>query len=213
MNLRILYTANLGGNIEQFPRLHSFIRYLKALPLDEGDEVMLCAVQPVQARWLMLDLGNACAPDVWHCGATDGRSMLIALDAMGYNAANVANALTDESRERLKANLLDMHLVNVGTPWLDDTIGVYANLPPTVTASALNIILTPAQKTFLDGSRLHLANVRGDQIGAVVISMDGNIPNLLTHTIYDLPSTTQPDATISAAVDFILSEARLFKKK
>ncbi len=93
MNLSILYTANIRGDLALLPRLYTFLKSLQAdlrqfAPEDES-EVMLCAVQPRPVQTLLLDLGDSCAPDVWHCAATGGRSTLIALDAMGYHAANV----------------------------------------------------------------------------------------------------------------------------
>ncbi len=115
--LTILYTANLRGDLERLPRLHTFLRQLKnQRPADEPD-VMLCAVEPVARRILLLDAGNACALDTWHCAATGGRSALIVLDAMGYQAANVAGFLTAEGRARLDANYLGIALVDEAHPW------------------------------------------------------------------------------------------------
>ena len=59
--LHILYTSNLHGDLEMLPRLHTFIRQLKSLPVDDEDEVMVCAVQPQTPRAFILDLGHACA--------------------------------------------------------------------------------------------------------------------------------------------------------
>ena len=119
--LHILYTSNLHGNLDLLPRTQTFLRYLKSLPIDESD-VMLCAVQPQTPRFFLLDLGNACAPDIWHCTATAGRSTLIALDAMGYHAANVTDALTPESRIRLRDNLLGMALIDTDSAWQQDDL-------------------------------------------------------------------------------------------
>lgn len=196
--LHLLYTANLRGDLTMLPRLHTFIRHLKALPMDEGEDVMLCAAQPIQRRTLLLDLGNACAPDVWHCAATGGRSMLIALDAMGYDAANVAGALTDESQEKLRANLLGMTLID----------GSYS-----VEEGALTILTRPGAQTRLDGDHLHLASLRAGQVGIVHLNLTEGKPFITAHTIFDLPPNTAPDATIAGAVEFILSEARLYAKK
>lgn len=122
--LTILYTANLRGDLERLPRLHTFLRGLKNLPPADEPDVMLCAVEPVARRILLLDAGNACAPDAWHCAATGGRSALIVLDAMGYQAVNVAGFLTAESRARLDANYLGMALVDEAHPWQSGTITV-----------------------------------------------------------------------------------------
>lgn len=233
--LHILYTANLNGDLDLLPRLHTFIRYLKALPVDDEADVMLCAVQPQTPRVLLLDLGNACAPDIWHCTATDGRSTLIALDAMGCTAANVAGVLTPESRLRLRDNLLGMALVDEEHDFHQDNLlltvpraGLYT-LPPAVSsvdsgdkqpaAAAhsranihLTISLTPAAATHLSDSTLHLADVHAGQIGTAQISFLTRAPRLIAHAIFDVPPTTAPDPTLAAAVDFIQKEARFYSR-
>ena len=91
--LIILYTHRLRGEIELLPRLYSFQRQLKAYYTSE-DVVQVCALDPAQApgRVLLLDLGESCTADVWHCGVTNGRSTLVLLDGMGYEAARVSDA-------------------------------------------------------------------------------------------------------------------------
>jgi hypothetical protein len=208
--LYILYTANLRGNLDLLPRLYTFIRQLKALPLDEGDDVLVCAVQPVARPTLLLDLGDSCAPEVWHCAATGGRSMLMALDAMGYRAARVS--LTPQDRERLRDNLMGMALVDEDAPLIDNNVLFTANEKTGTTQARpdLHIMLQPAERTRLDGNRLSLAAVQAGQIGAVHLS---SRPTIDAHTIFDLPSTIAPDPTIAGTVDFILSEARRYRHK
>ena len=87
--LTILYTANLRGNLDLMPRLHTFLRRVR---------------QDFNGRVLKLDAGNACDSTVWHCAATGGRSALLVLDAMGFTAANVSGVLSAEGRARLAAN-------------------------------------------------------------------------------------------------------------
>src|SRR5689334_10902814 len=111
-SLTILYTANIRGDLELLPRLYTLIRQLKAQPIVDEDEVMLCAIEPLARRTLLLDLGNSCAPDVWHCVETEGRSTLLVMDAMGYHATNVSGILTRESRAKLDANFLKIALVD-----------------------------------------------------------------------------------------------------
>ena len=110
--LTLFYTANVRGQLDLLPRLHTFLRQLKAQPVDDEFTVMLCAVEPLQRQFLLLDLGAACADDVWHCAVTGGRSALIVMDAMGYQAANVSGYLTAEARTRLEANLLQLALLD-----------------------------------------------------------------------------------------------------
>lgn len=236
----ILYTSNINGDLDLLPRLYTFLRYLKSLPIDESD-VMLCAVQPQTPRVLFLDLGHACAPDVWHCTATDGRSTLIALDAMGYQAANISGALTPESRIRLRDNLLGMALVDTDhdaqhedllfTTRRDGSQTLPASVPPLYeveravsdlanvrgeehhnAAIRLSINLTPASTTHLTATTLHLADVHAGQIGMAQISFLTGSPTLNAKSIFDVPSDTAPDPTIAATIDFIRSEARFYSR-
>src|SRR5688572_24616875 len=108
--ITLLYTHNLRGDLSLLPRLHTFIKQLKALEVDDEDDVMLCLVQPQTRRTLLIDLGGSCAPDVWHCAVTGGRSMLMVLDAMGYAAVSAAD-LTPDAREKL-ADTAQMRLVD-----------------------------------------------------------------------------------------------------
>jgi hypothetical protein len=204
--LHILYTANLLGNLELLPRLHTFLRQLKALPLDEGEEVMVCTVQPVARPTLLLDLGNACSPQVWHCAATGGRSVVTALDAMGYQAAHVN--LTAEARARLRDNLISMALVDVEHPHEENHILFGATRLKG--HSDLQIVLTPAATTRLEGNTLDLASVQAGQVGVVHLSAQ---PSIEAHTIFDLPSGLTPDPSIASVVEFILNEARLYQQK
>ncbi len=216
-SLHILYTSNLHGDLDMLPRLHTFMRQLKSLPVDDEDEVMICAVQPQTPRVFLLDLGHACAPDVWHCTATDGRSTLIALDAMGYHAANVTDALTPESRIRLRDNLLGMALVDASTDWRHDDLIFNSRKGGSVTLSPstyppFNISLTPVSATQIASNMLHLADVRAGQVGTAQISFLTGSPRLIAHAIFDLPTNTAPDPTIAATVDFICSEARFYSR-
>ncbi len=67
----LLYTAALGGQLDLLPRLFTRIRAERAA---------------TSSQVLLVDLGRSCLPDTWFCQATDGRGMLVAMDAMGYDA-------------------------------------------------------------------------------------------------------------------------------
>src|SRR4029453_1362356 len=101
---------------------------------------------PPPARTLLLDLGDSCAADVWHCAATGGRSTLIALDAMGYHAANVSGLLSPESRAKLAENLMEMALVDTEHPREIEGV-MLSTLSPDVRQSA---------DTLAGLSRLHI---------------------------------------------------------
>ena len=216
--LTILYTANLRGQIDLLPRLHTFMRHLRTQRVEDEDEVMLCALEPPQRRFLLLDLGESCSPEVWHCAVTGGRSMLIVLDAMGYHAANVSNMLTEEGRARLEANLLNIALVDPETGWQQENIRVTCGEKRPHSAygggsegeARLKVILTPAAETRLDQRTLRLAAVQAGQVGVVHLN---TLAAITAHDVLTLPLGTPPDPTITATADFVLSEARLFQRK
>ena len=227
MNLSILYTANIRGDLTLLPRLYTFIRSLQAdirrfEPEDEA-EVMLCAVQPKPLQTLLLDLGDSCADDVWHCAATGGRSTLIGLDAMGYHAANVTGILLPESRDKLAANVMSMGLVDSEHPWQlnnlymtalsGQEIGDSYTQHSALSTQPLHISLTPAITTRLALNTLHLARVETGQVGTAYIGGMDSQPNLLADAVFDLPADTPPDPTISGTVDFVTNEARFFSRK
>ncbi|MBZ0296404.1 MAG: hypothetical protein K8L99_27835 [Anaerolineae bacterium] len=214
--LTILYTANIRGELELLPRLHTFLRQLRSQPLVNEDDVTLCALQPPPPRrFLLLDLGASCDTSAWHCAVTGGRSALIVLDAMGYQAANVSGFLTEEGRSRLDANLMNMALVDEHTPWSDHEMWITAQATSHPTDKLLHIHLTPADRTRLEGRTLQLASVEQGQVGiAHIDSADGNGKLALSgHGWQPLPPRTAPDPTIAATVDFVLSEARLFQRR
>ncbi len=210
----ILYTGNIGGDLALLPRLHTFLRQLKAHPpAADEDEVMLCLVEPVPTRTLLLDVGGSCAADVWHCAVTGGRSALIGLDAMGYTAANVEGTLTDEGRAKLADNYLNLALVDETHFWADQDILVSVN-PAAQTTPSLHILLMPNQTTYLDNRILHLAAVQAGQVGMAQISGVGNGSLRLTaQAVFDVPAAAPPDPTITAAVEFILNEARYLQRR
>ena len=160
LSLRLIYTSNLRGDISSLPRLFTFIqRHLRAL----GPGALL------------LDLGNCCADEAWHCRATGGRSMLIALDGMGYHAANVTDAL--DARERLKlARGVTMALVDQDHAWRyhvpprsDPSLVVTAR--PCKSDARLQIDMRPADRMRIAGNVLFLRDVRAGQIGSVSVDL------------------------------------------
>jgi hypothetical protein len=201
LNLTLLYTANIRGNIHMLPRLYTFMQTLK----------------PAERQGtLIVDLGNSCADDVWHCTITQGRSTLIVLDGMGYHAANSADSLDTDQREKV-ANIVTMGLVDEAHSWAyyippvtDETI--QATLHPTATSHRIQICLSPAESTTIDGNILYLADIPSKHIGKVQIDLDPS-PTLIHHDIHVLPDHTPPNPTIVASVEFVESEARYFQKK
>lgn len=201
LNLSLLYSANLRGDIALLPQLFTFMQRLKP---QEGPGS------------LILDLGNACDDAARHCRQTGGRSMLIALDGMGYHAANIAGAL-DARNRKLVDTQVTMALVDDANDWryrtppLEDT-GIWLTLKPNSRSARLQICLAPDERTRLDGNVLFLRDVCAGQVGTVSVDLRRS-PRVTDSAIHDLPPDTPPNPSIAGAIEFIESEARLFHSR
>lgn len=201
LTLTLLYTANIRGDIHMLPRLYTFMQSLKP---------------PERQGTLIVDLGNSCADDVWHCEITHGRSTLIVLDGMGYHAVNVNGLLNATHREKV-ADRVTMGLVDEAHAWryhippvTDETI--QATLNPIDSSCRLQIFLSPAESTYIDGNTLYLADIPTKHIGIVNIDLSDS-PIITNQDIQELPAKTAPNPTIVASVEFVESEARYFQRK
>lgn len=201
LNLTILYTSNIRGDIHMLPRLYTFMQTLKP---DERQGTLL------------LDLGNACAEDVWHCEVTRGRSTLIVLDGMGYHCANVE--LDPISRAKTE-EVVTMGLAYKGHDWAyhippvtDDSIRVAVD-PSVDEILRLQIDLTPDAQTHIEHGILRLQDVNAGQIGLVLIDLNTTTATITSATVHDLPAGTPPNPSIVASVEFVEEEARYFQKK
>jgi hypothetical protein len=176
----ILYTQNLLGQIDMLPRLFTFLREVRKKYAAE--------------KTILLDLGDACSAEAWHCGATEGRSMLIVLDAMGYQAANVNGYLSDEGRTKL-TGVIAMTLLNESQSFVDE--------------NGLGILVAASDKTELrnDGT-LSLVKVMAGQVGVVLLEQ-----GITTNEVLMMPAKTAPEPTIAGVVDFVLSEAKYYGRK
>ena len=209
--LTILYTYGLRGDLAVLPRLYSFLRQLKATYAEPV--VQVCADEPAQppGRVLLLDLGDSCAPNVWHCAVTHGRSTLVVLDGMGCDAVRV------EDSRALAAKLgssVRLALIDAETPLAIEDVLITADNQPGDRPHSLQIILTPAAATHLDGDQLHLAPPSGSQqVGVAQLTQIVGRWTLTAHEIHDLPRRTLPDPTIAASVEFVLSEALYAQKR
>ena len=201
LSLTLLYTGKLAGDLALLPRLFTFIQQFKA----DGR-------QPT----LLLDTGGSCADDVWHCRETGGRSTLMALDAMGYHAANVAGTLDHRNREKL-AEQVTMALVDDGRDWLyrmpslrDESISV--RLRARDNEARLQIALSPAERTTIKGNAICLGAVGAGQVGEALVDLRG-APALIGARIQRMPPDTPPNPSIAATVEFVEAEARYFAKQ
>jgi hypothetical protein len=195
--LTIFYTGGLRGDLALLPRLHTFLRALRAELVPTGEQALL------------FDLGEACAPGVWHCDVTGGRSALLALDALGCDAAR-ADGLSAEDRSRLDANLLRLFPVNADHPWRAGDVCACAPPSACLAGCRLCVALEAAPATALAGHTLQLQGVRAGEVGTARV---GPEPALLAASVHLLPTGTLPDATIAAVVDFVLDEARRYAQR
>ena len=208
--LSILYTYNLRGDLDRLPRLYTFLRQLRAQAqrFEDDDDVAVCAVQPPARRVLLVDAGNSCAADVWHCAVTGGRSTLMVLDAMGYDAVHVSGALVPGARERL-ADVVQLALVDADGGLALPDLRITA--APTPDASGLQFVLQPRADAKLDGHLLYPARLEAGEVG--ILHLTAGTPRLSAHHRFRLPGATAPDPTIAGTVEFVLSEARYLQKR
>lgn len=200
LSLTLLYTSHLGGDIRLLPRLYTFIQRLR----------------PRRRQGVLLfDLGHACADEVWHCRLTQGRSMLIALDGMGFHAANAAGTLHADGRQveaQMTMGLVDecrdwfYHIPPVSDRSITATVG------PTDSAARLQICLSAADETRIQGNVLYLGDVGGGQVGLVGLDLH-SAPRITASGVHDMPSGTLPNPSLAATVEFVESEARYLQKK
>lgn len=200
LSLTLLYTAHLRGDIHLLPRLYTFIQRLK----------------PRRRQGVLLfDLGHACADEVWHCRLTQGRSMLIALDGMGFHAANAAGTLNADGRQ-VEAQMT-MALVDDGQDWayhippITDR-SIIAVVQPKAARARLQICLSAADETRIQGNVLYLGDVGGGQVGRVCLDLH-SAPRITASGVHDMPADTLPNSSLAATVEFVESEARYLQKK
>lgn len=197
--LTVFYTQDLAGDLRRLPRLYS----------------LLDALRVRYGRALLLDLGGQCTADIWHCAVTEGRSMLVALDGMGYHAANTAHTLPEASRQKLLGHVT-LGLVDAQRAWryhvppvIDE--GIVVSLEP-VPALRLNIALAPAATTHLEHSTLRLGRVPAWTVGVVQLDLQA-APRIVHEATHPLTDAYLPDPTISAVVELVLEEAEALRRR
>lgn len=192
--LTILYTGGLRGDLALLPRLYTQIKRLRGA--ESAD------------RFLLIDIGDSCSADVWHCAVTGGRSMIVALDGMGYDI--VYAELSAEARAKLGDNVR-VDVIAQADAWISSASIDAAKL----TGDGL---IVPALSAGQVGRvRLELPDVQSFT-GRRKNQPAGDLPpewfpKLISNEIFDLPPATPPDPTIAGVIEFILSEARYTQKK
>jgi hypothetical protein len=193
--LNIIYTYQILGELDLLPRLHTFIQSLK---------------HDLDGRTIIADLGESCAPHVWPCDVTAGRSTLVALDAMGYNVANVQSIISAQSRNRLVEQVM-LGMVDDDHPYVEDGLVFVASqqdeLRPHDDVMAY-VVLHPEAETQWKRGVLTLQSVEKAQVGVVRIE-----DHAVYRNVYTLPANTAPNPTIAGTVDFVRDEARYYQKR
>lgn len=198
MSLRIIYTYQLKGQLGLLPPLYTYLTQLiKADPSDH----------------ILLDLGQSCQPDIWHCQVTSGQSCLTVLDGMGYTAAHTDGLLQPAIRQNLQKHMA-MHLVDQNHPfeysYADQNLCIASN--PASNQHTLTIALKASPANQIKNGILHLKTIEQGEIGLVWLALT---PTIHIHhaTTERLPDKIAPSPVISATVDFVESEARFVQKR
>jgi len=197
--LTIFYTGGIRGDLDILPRLYTFLKHLRR------DRAL------TPGRALFLDVGDSCAADVWHCDVTGGRSTLVVLDSMGYDAANAAGLADAESRAKL-AHVVTMGLIDATHDLTRGGLALVYHDNVLTLEQRLRVVIQPQPTTRLINGTLYLGAVEHEQVGMALVEMAG-IPVLERDEIFNLPPGLAPDATIAGTVEFVISEARYTQRK
>jgi len=202
--ITILYTQNIRGAFGLLPRLSTLIRRLRRAAAGEV---------------LLLDMGNSCADSVPLCAQTQGRAVLILLDAMTYDAANVAAFLTAQARAKLVDNYLHLTPVDAAHPFETASGLVYAAKPTTAGTRTLHLSFETKPETHLIPEEsggfvytLHLRTLQAGQVGRAMLLMDEDEIELIEFGIHELGRQVLPDPTIAGTLDFVRAEARTYQR-
>lgn len=193
----LLFTQNLQGDLRFLPRL---ARVLMQLRIEDR-------------RSYTVDLGNSCTPGVWHCEATEGRSMLIALDGLNYNAAN-ADGLAEHARPQLSRSLVSLKAVNGGHPDWIERVALVTSLPDEpISGAEMTLVVKPHLAARVTDTVIEFPAVERYRVGRLRVRTDTAPFELIGVEMFDVPLSTPPDPVISGMVDFIEGEARHYQKR
>lgn len=191
-----LFTQDLRGDLRFLPKLARVLMHLR-----RDDR-----------RTLTVDLGGMCTPDVWHCAATEGRSMLIALDGLNYAAVN-AEGLSESVRPYLTKSLIYMQAIDAAHAGTMDQVRFVTRLSPDdLPPQYLTLVVAPHAEAKVTATVIEFPAIARYKVGRMRVRMNTPV-ELVSLETFDVPDDTAPDATISGMVDFIESEARQYQKR
>ncbi|MEP7289854.1 MAG: hypothetical protein ABI947_29235 [Chloroflexota bacterium] len=218
--LRVLYTASLGGRLAVLPKLMTAIRQERATSAGPA---------------LLVDLGRSCAADTWICKATDGRGMLVAMDAMGYDAFHIGAADPLYTQPGIVSQLRDVIQTPLAAgPWsgvvrrtgmvfgfaarfdvrpaTDDPLDLMIALQLSKYAQSTVDYDGQLRTLLLDNG---LTNEPDPMLGRLDIAMTAEPPyiQILSQTQSPIAADLLPDQTIVSVIEFVESEARYVERK
>ena len=197
-SLTVFYTQNLRGNFSLAACLGRWLRDLRSQ-------------YAAGMRTLLLDLGAASDIKSWHYQLTAGRSTLFVLDALGYHAINASGTLTGTLSPAIRA-AYRLAILTPDCDWWDErgeskVHCTVSELHHQSEESALEISLIPAAKTQLASGFLRLSHLPAGSVGRVQLRLQENNVEMVEQEVHPLPDDILPEPSISATVDFVLSEA------
>jgi hypothetical protein len=217
--ITVFYTVSLRGELRLLPYLFSHIKQQRAAVSEQG------------GISLLVDLGESCRMDWPICRLTEGRALLVAMDAMGYDAFHLSvdePLLTDEVMQtRLRNTVLSAVLVagesKIVTKKIADEQylkvrigGGDVSLEPTPEA-ALTLQLQrglPLASRLLEDHTVLIEDQRQDRIpplGRVDLRLDrgSGALQLLEVQRLPIPAGIMPEPSITSIVEFVESEVQL----
>lgn len=214
----LMYTAALEGRLELLPMLFTRIREERAT---------------ISGIPLLVDLGRSCAPTAWLCDATEGRGMLVAMDAMGYDAFHIGPQDMLYTRPMEVEQLRGVMLTQLAAgPWravvtrkehtfvFANALDVRALTKPPDLIIALRLSDTPraeasgdetARKLFFDAGWTESEPLLGRL--DMVLMQEPPYIEIIDQRQLTLPTDLLPDPTIAGVIEFVESEARYAQRK
>lgn len=197
----LLYTANLRGDLHLLPRLFTLIQTQK---------------QTANGPVFLLDVGDTCALDSWVCQATQGRAPFLVLDSMGYDAAIIGGPeqvpIPPSSLRRLAADMI-MPVVIWDRSKTVQKKGVSFTLAPgNATVAENGPVLGADRSSETLPEPGETVPVLGDVAPGCVARIELSWPEwrVIAAEVVSLDDTTPADPTVTAVVELVEAEARLY---
>lgn len=221
--LTILYTASLAGRIDLLPRLYTRIRRER---------------ENLSGPSLLVDLGQSCAPGTWLCEATAGRGMLVAMDAMGYDAFHIGPrdalytqpALVSQVRQIVvtpfaagpwsaSVNRAGLAVRLVNAHHLETQFAAEGAGPADLIIGLRLDTIPQVEAEYRTGQRVLLLQGAASEdepvLARVDVALSPEPPYILvvSHAPLVLAPELPPDPTITGVIEFVEGEARYVERR